>query len=546
MGLEVRTGRGGELRKHWYGSYVDGNGKRKVISLTEPLPVKHFPGSLRETGNAIFEASRARAEKELETFQTEARRKGRADDLTAKLIEAKTGQTAEMVRLADLAARWRAVDREDGKPSEKYLAWCDSVFARFTASVKKGYLIEVTQEDVKQFLDELRATHADKTVRDMRMVVRAAFLRLLPIGAADPFNKTVRRRRARNAIKGGMIARRPLIGEELQKVLETARGNPDPMIYRLTAAAAFTGLRIGDVCLLRWQAVDLRGGWLNVVAHKTAQALEIPIAQELRQVLEECLTERAGSEFVFPAAAAAYRHNPTAIYYAGKVLFARALIGGAENEREPTATASEPIDLAEVLPKAREAVRGAKMAVSKRDRILDTLERYGRGDSYRKIEADTGRHRAQVSEDLHDAELASGQRLRRGTPTKSGRDIKTLLQGTRQARTVGRRAASVLGWHNLRGTFIVYALNAGLSFETVGKITGHTTARVIRDHYYNPQRGHTAAAVAAFQKEIGNGAAAKQITAGAGTVAGLAEQLQSLSPADRRQLAKLLNQEGKK
>ena len=50
MGLEVRYGRGGELRKHWYGSYVDGNGKRRVIALTEPLPVKHFP-ALRDRGH---------------------------------------------------------------------------------------------------------------------------------------------------------------------------------------------------------------------------------------------------------------------------------------------------------------------------------------------------------------------------------------------------------------------------------------------------------------------------------------------------------------
>lgn len=539
MGLEIRRGRDGELRKHWYGSYVDGNGKRRVIALTEPLPVKHFPGSLRETGNAIFEASRVRAEQELAGFQTEARQQGRADHLTERLIQSKTGQTAEMVRLADLAARWRAVDREDGKPSEKYLAWCDSVFLRFSAAVKKETLIEVTQADVKQFVDGVRATHADKTVSDMRMILRAAFLRLLPVGAADPFSKTVKRRRARNAIKGGMIARRPLIGEELQKVLETARGNPDPMIYRLTAAAAFTGLRIGDVCLLRWQAVDLRGGWLNVVAHKTAQALEIPIAQELRQVLEECLTERAGSEFVFPAAAAAYRRNPNGIYYRGKALFARAFADTPPNALRMRQDAPESADLAEVFPKVSEAVRGAGFADSKRDRVMDTLTRYARGESYREIEKATGRKRCIISQDLHDAELVSNYRLRcgligaKGTTKKSGRDLKTLIADTRQGRKIGQHAASLLGWHNLRGTFIVYALNAGLSFETVGKITGHTTARVIRDHYYNPQRGHTAAAVAAFQKEIGGGA---------GTVADLAAQLQSLSPADRAALQKLLKE----
>ena len=50
MGLEIRRGRGGGLRRHWYGSYVDSNSKRKVISLSEPF-VEHFPGSLREPGH---------------------------------------------------------------------------------------------------------------------------------------------------------------------------------------------------------------------------------------------------------------------------------------------------------------------------------------------------------------------------------------------------------------------------------------------------------------------------------------------------------------
>jgi len=36
MGLEVRTGRGGELRKHWYGSYIESTGKRRVVALKEP------------------------------------------------------------------------------------------------------------------------------------------------------------------------------------------------------------------------------------------------------------------------------------------------------------------------------------------------------------------------------------------------------------------------------------------------------------------------------------------------------------------------------
>ncbi|MFA6632652.1 MAG: hypothetical protein WCU90_10160, partial [Kiritimatiellia bacterium] len=126
MGLEVRRGRNGELLKIWYGAYTESNGKRRTVPLTEPFPVKHFPGSLKETGNAVFEASRARAKKELENFQTEARRKGRANDLTEKLIEAKTGRKVEYARLSDLPDLWRRLGRGGDEPGQPWLKWCDT------------------------------------------------------------------------------------------------------------------------------------------------------------------------------------------------------------------------------------------------------------------------------------------------------------------------------------------------------------------------------------------------------------------------------------
>ena len=188
MGLEIRHGRGGKPIPHWFGRYVDSTGKRRVIALTEPLPVKHFPGSLRETGSPIFEASRARAEKELETFQTEARRKGRADDLTAKLIEAKTGRGVEYVRLADLPAAWRGLGRES-KPSAAWLAWCDTVFARFAAAVPCEYLHEVSAEQAAAYVETLRGGFTRRTANGAASLLRSAFGRLLPLGTQTPLRR---------------------------------------------------------------------------------------------------------------------------------------------------------------------------------------------------------------------------------------------------------------------------------------------------------------------------------------------------------------------
>jgi len=58
------------------------------------------------------------------------REKGRADNLIAWLIEAKTGRKPEYVKLSDVPTRWRKIGRET-QPGEPWLKWCDTVFTRF-------------------------------------------------------------------------------------------------------------------------------------------------------------------------------------------------------------------------------------------------------------------------------------------------------------------------------------------------------------------------------------------------------------------------------
>jgi integrase len=536
MGLEIRRGRDGGLRRHWYASLVDSNGKRKVISLSEPLPVEHFPGSLRETGDTVFEASRARAQKELEAYQSEARVKGRADHLTERLIQAKTGRKVQYVKLADLPAKWRGLRRES-KPGAAWLQWCDTVFARFAAAVPCEYLHEVTPEQAAAYVETLRGGFTRRTANGAASLLRSAFGRLLPLGTQNPFAVEIAGRG--NDAAGETIHRRPLTAEELARLFEAAR--PDPFLYPLTVCAALTGLRIGDVCLLRWQSVDLRGGFVTVRTSKTGAVVEIPIFKPLREVLETALADRAESPYVWPDAARMYKKNRYGIVYRGKSLFARTFAETAGNGTETPAVASGRADLAEALPEASEAVRGAGFADSKRDRILDSLKRYASGQSYRQIEAETGRHRAQVSEDLREAERLTGLRLRRGAAVRGGRAVRDLIGATRAGRPggAGKLSASVLGWHSLRGTWATLALSAGIPVETVKLVTGHATANTVLKFYHNPNREHLRAVLGDKLPGVltGNGETPRQIGAG---VADLARQIKDLSPADRARLAKLL------
>ena len=551
MGLELKKGRNGELIETWYGRYTD-NGKRVSVALCdtdgEPPPSL----SIRDKGDAAFEASRDKAEGLLANQIRDASQKGHAAHLTERLIEAKTGRKVEYVKLADLPSKWRGLGRET-QPTPSWLAWCDTIFRRFAESVSCVYLHEVTPEHVTTYVEGLRSDFTRRTANGAASLLKSAFARLLPPGASNPFGNEIARKR--EDAEGDTVHRRPLTAPELTTLFETAR--PDPFLYPLTVCAACTGLRIGDVCQLAWKSVDLRAGVVAVRTAKTGASVEIPIFKPLREVLETALADKGESPYVWPDAARMYKANRYGITYRGKALFARALIGTTKDASESPALAPDRADLAETLPDVSEAVRGAGFDTAKRDRILDSLKRYASGQSYRQIEAETGRGRGQTSEDLREAEKASGLTLRHGATVKSGRAVKELIEATRQKRWEGetrgegekRLSASLLGWHALRGTWATLALSAGIPIETVKLVTGHGTTNTVLKFYYNPQRDHLRAVLGDKLPDVLTGS---KTTKGKGKktaalpeahpdpVSSIATQLQALTGEQRAQLSKML------
>ena len=544
MGLELRRGRDGELRPYWYGAFVE-NGKRRIVNLGIRWDGA-VPATLLDEGDTKFEVSRAKAQNKLEEHQLNAKEKGQAQHLTRRLIESKTGRAVEYVRLADLPAKWRAIGRET-KPTEARLKWCDTIFGRFVEAVPCEFLHEVSPEQVTAYIETLRAKLSRSTVTSTVQLLKSAFARLLPLGTSNPFAGGITRRGM--DIGGDVVHRKPLTASELSALFDIARG--DPFLYPLTVCAALTGMRIGDVCQLTWQSVDLRDDVIAVRTSKTGKGVEIPIFTPLREVLETALAVRLpDAVYVWPEAARMYKENRQGMTYRGKALFARAFASKAKFDPEAAALATERIDLAEVFPQVSEAVAG-RFDGAKRDRILDTLTRYANGQSYRQIEAETGRQRGQTSEDLRDAETASGLNLRHGTTVASKRGIKTLIGETRQKRQKGKGslAASILGWHSLRGTWATLAISAGIPVETVKLVTGHSTVNTILKFYYNPQREHLRAVLGDKLPGILTGREDKakiinkdtrSALPDADPVAQVAELLKNMSKADRARLAKML------
>ncbi|MFO7937252.1 MAG: site-specific integrase [Kiritimatiellia bacterium] len=526
MGLEIRKGRNGQIINHWYGRYTDHTGKRRCVSLSEPMPSTGIPDSLKETGSSTFEASRARAEMELDTFKNEAAQHGRADHLTEKLIESKTGRKVEYVKLSELPDRWRKINR-NRKPTKEWMSNCNIIFKRFADSVPCEFLHEVTPEQAARHIETLKKRVTLKTANGELQLLKAAFRRFLPPGAVNPFKD----------LTGGSdpdtVHRRPFTALELHSLFEAARA--DVFIYPLIVCAACSGLRRGDVCRLKWDSVNLREGILSIKkTSKTGAAVEIPIFKPLREVFEVALTEQEeGQELVFPDAAKMLRQNPDGLTWRFKKI-AAGVVCPESGDNDPESL--QVVNLADILPEVSEAVAG-KLDGKRRDRTLDTLQRYAQGQSVRTIEKKTGRVRSQVSGDLHLAEEISGFRF---MPLPlGGESSKALISRATRGTNKGRaRRSSTVDWHSFRTTWVTLALAAGVPMEICRRVTGHKTVETVLTHYFRPDREHMKSVLGEKLPDVltGNG----KIEEPQPDISELATQLARLSDAQKMELQTLL------
>lgn len=501
MSVKLMRQRDGSLRAHWYGVYEDGTA-RKVVNLS--VMWKGTPpasGSLRDPGDKDFEQSREKAEESLARHVEELRHKGRAEHLTERLIESKTGRPIEYASVQDLAERWRTVGRET-RPSERYLSACDAHFKRFVAFMREKHseavcLYEVTPKDAAAFVALCRKTLAPATGQYAVRLLNKALSRFLPVGAANPFAAFVGRR---TNGESGIVHRKPFTPEELRALLGAARN--DDFMYPLIVTAACSGMRRGDVCRLPWAAVDLNGGMLAVKTSKTGAEVEVPVFKPLRAVLEERKGNR--SPFVFPEAARMLAENPNGLTWRFKKIVAHAFEGEAPLALQESGSA------ADIETEGAAAIREHLPEGVRRERTLDTLRRYAAGASVRQIEKAIGTSRATISTDLHAVETWTGKSFMRGGGKR--RDVKEAIARTsRIERAQGQRAASVRDWHALRATWVTLALAAGVPVELVRRVTGHATVEIVLKHYFRPDREQFRAALTAAMPGILTGGPTKRL-----------------------------------
>ena len=306
MALELRRG----TSEWWYGR-LQSNGRR----LTKNLGVKvegQIPPTIRQTGDIVFERSRAKAQAALEKAQADLKRRSAAEELVQTLHEIRTGERVRSIPLAETAERWAGLLRR--RPlSESYRVQGMRAIERFITFVRKSApgLFEMSQVQSTMgtaFCQaELKRGVSPKTYNHTVIHLRSVFhlLRKEAGMAENPFEGVPLR-------EGETIFRKPFTVEELAIIEEKAKA--DPFIYPLIVTGMCTAMRRGDCCTLLRSEVDLQSGFVTVKTSKTGETVQIPIFPLLRGVLEKAMAEplerENGPHYVFPHLEAHYVINP--------------------------------------------------------------------------------------------------------------------------------------------------------------------------------------------------------------------------------------------
>ena len=253
-----------QTSQYWFAAFRDRNGKQHRVST-------------HETRKSV-------AQKIADKYELAATRRTSRKALWATLNELQTlvgGDETPNATVKEFLELWLSNRKAEGITKSTYDCY-EHVIRRFLSflgetRLREG-LITVTKRDIEWFRNllvdqKLSPSSVNRNLRVLRMVWRTA--RLDGYIFDDP-TETVRPVKGSNG-----KSRRPFTLEEIRAVLEKA----DPEWQSLIKLGLYTGQRLGDLALLRWENADLASGRLSLVTRKTGTDIKLPIAGPLKEHL---------------------------------------------------------------------------------------------------------------------------------------------------------------------------------------------------------------------------------------------------------------------
>lgn len=194
-----------------------------------------------------------------------------------------------------------------------------ATFREFVDFINKPELPirEITPELAAKYADHLRSCRISVSTHNRKITrIRKIFEVLRDYRDADnPFRSRVLMRKEREEQELG-VRRLSFSREQIQKLREVLDDSIHKVMYKpevkvIYYLGMFTGQRLKDCVLLRWDSIDFPHGQIWVKQFKTGKEVTIPIAPELKTVLEAAWSWRI-DEYVCPRVAARYKRTDAA------------------------------------------------------------------------------------------------------------------------------------------------------------------------------------------------------------------------------------------
>ena len=199
---------------------------------------------------------------------------------------------------------------------EEFVEWCKKNYG----SISVG---EVTSAMATEYITEIRSRPGAPATKNERHLAVKMLFQSFDEGQGvieNPFEKIKR-------LPNRGVSREIFSQHELQLIGEKAEG----YVLDICLTALYTGLRRGDICQLRWSAIDEDCRWIHLTMGKTGRAVDIPVMPRLR---EHLLSLPRGGEYVFPTLYDLYKNHPGALSHSVKHFLDEIGISGTRRDVE--------------------------------------------------------------------------------------------------------------------------------------------------------------------------------------------------------------------
>lgn len=242
-----------------------------------------------------------------------------------KLVNKLLKNTSSLLPISE-AFKTYSTKPKKRNPSVEQLKRYRSYFNRFTNWLSDEYpdlkyVNEINHQVVDKYMTHLWSDNLSENTYNKHLTFFRSMFNSISINAA--LNENVWKKI--DKLQLNAKHKEPLSLKQFYDVVQLADGE----MHLLLLIGFYTGLRLGDCCLLKWEEIDFENSLISIQTSKTKSDLTLFIHPSLREML--LYSRNNGSIYVLRKIQSSYSTSPTNITNRVKRLFEKAGIDTTED-----------------------------------------------------------------------------------------------------------------------------------------------------------------------------------------------------------------------